>query len=429
MPELENEYQGKTNNALPESEFRESYLTTKTNPNQKNIPRIALLIDSTQTARRDFLGGIAKYSKTYGPWLFYTEQPSYYKLKNIEPNLAKQLLLSNLKKWNPDGIILQDSYLCEELDDLNIPTIVLRTLGINLSSHPVVKSVDDDDSEIGKLAAEHFLIRGYRDFAYCGFKGASWSDNRKESFAQRISKLGFKTNFYEPPKNHEDILWKDEQPYLIQWLKTLPKPIALMACNDDRAQNVLDAARVANVFVPEELAIIGVDNDELICNLTTPPLSSVAVNKEKAGYEAAAIMDKMLRGEKIQECIIAPAKYVVTRESTDITSITDPEINKALKFISEHNNRPLQVNEVVEAVCISRRILEKRFRKILGRSLHKEIRRIHIREICQMLLDTNLTVAEIAERLHHTSDKHFSRYFQREKGISPLQYRKKHQHE
>jgi len=140
-------------------------------------------------------------------------------------------------------------------------------------------------------------------------------------------------------------------------------------------------------------------------------------------------MDKMLRGEKIQECIIAPAKYVVTRESTDITSVTDPVINKALKFISKNNNRPLQVNEVVEAACVSRRFLEKRFRKILGRSLHKEIRRIHIRKICQMLLDTNLTVAEIADILHHTSDKHFSRYFQREKGLSPIQYRKKHLHE
>jgi len=179
--------------------------------------------------------------------------------------------------------------------------------------------------------------------------------------------------------------------------------------------------------VPDEVAVIGVDNDELICDLTTPPLSSIALNHEKAGYRAAQLLDKMMAGKRVdsKSIISLEASHVVTRQSTDVLAIDDQEVAKALRFIHQHSNEAIQVSDVADIVTVSRRVLECRFREVLNRSVHDEIRRARVERASRMLVATDLTVSQIVLRLGYPSDKHTTRQFRKEKGMTPLQYRKK----
>ena len=184
---------------------------------------------------------------------------------------------------------------------------------------PALANVICSDIEIGRVGAEYLLNRGFRHFAYCGFDDMRWSRERGEGFRDRVKEAGFETSVYVQPKSKSNRSWEKEQSFVVDWLRLLPKPVALMVCNDDRGQYVMEACKTAGLHVPEELAIIGVDNDELICDLTDPPLSSVSINTEMAGYEAAELMEKLMAGEKMAGKIITvEPTHVVTRKSTDI---------------------------------------------------------------------------------------------------------------
>jgi LacI family transcriptional regulator len=198
-----------------------------------------------------------------------------------------------------------------------------------------------------------------------------------------------------------------------------------MACNDDRARQVMEACKIAGLHVPEEVAIIGVDNDDLVCNLSHPPLSSIALNFERSGYEAAELLDKLMTGEKMadQRIVVRPT-HIVTRQSTDILAIEDREVAKAVRFIRQHSKEPIQVSDVVDAVLVSRRSLYHQFRRVLGRSPNEEIRRTRVEQIVRMLVETNLPVSKIAFALGYSSVAHIARYFRQEKGMNLQSYRK-----
>jgi LacI family transcriptional regulator len=200
-----------------------------------------------------------------------------------------------------------------------------------------------------------------------------------------------------------------------------------MACNDDRGQYVLEACQIAGLRVPDDVAVIGVDNDDLICDLTVPPLSSIALNHEKAGYQAAQLLDEMMAGKKVDSKTIIPleSSHIVIRQSTDVLAIEDHELAEAVRFIRGHSREAIQVSDVVESVAVSRRVLERRFREVLKRSVHDEIARARVEHACRMLVETNLSVSQIAQHLGYPSDKHIARHFRKEKGMTPRQYRKK----
>jgi LacI family transcriptional regulator len=200
-----------------------------------------------------------------------------------------------------------------------------------------------------------------------------------------------------------------------------------MACNDDRGRQITEACKVAGLDVPEQVAIIGVDNDELVCELSDPPLSSVALNVERGGYEAAELLDEMMSGRKRKKknIIVEPTR-IVTRQSTDVLAVEDRDVAKAIRFIREHSTEPIQVADVVNAATMCRRALQKRFREMLNRSIHAEIRRVRTTQAAQMLMETNLSTADIARSLGYAGLEKFSRYFKREKAMSPLAYRKKY---
>ncbi len=382
-----------------------------------------MLVETSRASGRGLLLGISRYSRLYGPWTFY-RIPLYYR----ELYRMKETT-SDLRDWGPDGIIMSDTFYptkvqrSKEIIKLGLPTIAIA----NEPNIPGVVNIIANNDRIARMAAEHLLERGFRYFAYCGFDDIFWSVERGECFATRITEAGFETHFYKQPKSKFKHLWKNEELFMSDWLKSLPKPVGLMACNDDRGQQVIDACEVARLSVPDEVAIIAVDNDELVCGLTDPPLSSVNLNFERAGYESAELLDKLMAGEKMSgQSIPIPATHIVTRRSTDILAVTDPEVAKALHFIREHAKEPVQVPDVVAVTAMSRRSLERRFRRVIGRSVHGQIRHVRIEQVVQMLLETNLTVSQIALNLGYPGVDHIAREFRREKGSSPLAYRKQY---
>ena len=328
-----------------------------------------------------------------------------------------------VRKFDVDGVIMRTVGNIEAVLELNLPVIILD---IN-EQIPALANIIGADIEIGKIGAEYMLNRGFRHFAYCGFDNMLWSRQRGEGFCDGVKKAGFETSLYVQPKSKSNHSWEEEQRFVVKWLRSLPKPVALMVCNDDRGQYVIEACKIAGLHVPEELAIIGVDNDELICDLTDPPLSSISLNAEAAGYEAAELMEKLMAGEKMAgKLITVEPTHVVTRKSTDILAIEDRQVAKAVHFIRQNAKRSLQVSEVAEAAALSRRVLEKRFRTIFNRSVYEEIRRVRINLLIELLTQTDMSIIEIAAEMGFPGPEHIARYFRKVKGVSLIDYRKKY---
>ena len=378
----------------------------------RRIPKVILLIETSRAYGRGLLRGITKYSRLHGPWVFYSEPGGLEKA------------LPHLREWGANGIIMRDSRKGDEVTTMGVPVIVSVHLKEHIMGTPYI---DTNGVRIGRMAAEHLLNRGFRQFAYCGFDELHWSRERCENFSNKLVEAGFKVHIYKQAHSKIKRSWENEQTIIADWLKSLPKPVGLMACNDDRGRQLTEACKIAGLKVPEQVAIIGVDNDELVCELSDPPLSSVALNVERGGYEAAELLDKLMAGEKIanQDIIVQPT-HVVTRQSTDILAIEDSDVAEAMRFIRQHAREPIQVSEVADAVALSRRALQQRFRRILGRTVHEEIRHTRIEQVARMLAVTNLSVSQIAQALGYIGVEKLSRSFQREMGVSPLAYRKHH---
>lgn len=375
------------------------------------IPKIILLIESSRVSGRDLLRGIAEYARHHGPWSFYWEPGG---LEKAWPQL---------KQLDADGIILRDLEKVEEVLAYGLPAIVV---GHSQQEIPGLANVITDSDAIGRMAAEHLLQCGLRQFAFCGVEAMPWSLLRGESFSRRIAEAGCPTHFYPTPTGAAQRSWKNERLFMARWLRTLPRPAGVMACNDDRAQQVMEACKIAGLKVPDEVAIMGADNDQLVCDLSDPPLSSIAINFERAGFESARLLDQMIKGHRKshQKILVQPTR-VVARQSTDILTIEDPAVGKALRFIRLRAKEPLDVLAVVKATGLSRRVLEKRFRKLLARSILSEIRQVRVDQICRLLVETNQSVSQIALSLGYTGIEHVARYFRKEMGMTPLAYRKR----
>ena len=211
---------------------------------------------------------------------------------------------------------------------------------------------------------------------------------------------------------------------MARWLADLPKPVGLMACNDDRGREVLAACRQAKLRVPEEVAVVGVDNDELLCELSDPPLSSVALGAERAGFEAAALLDQLMAGRsKEPQRLVASALGVVARRSTDLSLHEDPEVAAAVKYIRDNAGRPIRVYDVVAGLGDARRTLEIRFQQALGRSIHAEIQRVRLERARRLLLETDLPLSKIAQASGFSSPSYLAAVFHRHLGVTPVKYR------
>lgn len=376
------------------------------------VKRVILLIESSRAYGRSLLRGIVKYSKLKGGWSFYNEPR------------GQDQSLPRFSSWQVDGAIvrLKESEKAYRFLEKGIPIIVAREeKEIN-----GVPNIVGDNVAVGKMAGEYLLKKGFKHFGYCGFNSI-WSEARLRSFAETIENAGCEISAYKPLKSQRPCSWPNELQQISEWIARLPKPLAIMACNDDRGRHVIEACKIANVKIPYEAVVLGVDNDELFCELSDPPLSSIARDTEAAGFEAAAVLDALMSGKKTNcNRIIVHPTHVVARVSSDILAIEDPEVAKALSFIQYHARQHTQVDEVADAVAMSRRNLHRRFVKTLGRTVHEEIRRTRVDRVIQLLLETDMTVAQIAYELGGSSEKHIAREFRAIQGVTPLAFRRLH---
>ena len=375
------------------------------------IPKIGLFIESSRASGRALLHGIARYIHHHGPWSVYWEPGG---LEKAWPKL-KSLGLS--------GIILRDVENLEEVLALGIPAVVVGHSRTEISG---LVNVVTDSETIGRMAAEHLLACGFQSFAYCGVENAPWSLCRRTAFVQRIEQAGWHCEVYSLAR-HKSRAWNQEVDMLTRWLRSIIPPYGLMACNDDRALQALEACRRADLPVPNAVGVIGVDNDEVICGLSNPPLSSIALGFARAGYEAAEVMARMIAGEKaVPSRIFVPATHLVARRSTEVVAVSDAHLAKALQFIRDQKAGATPVTDVARSAGLSRRTLEKRFRDVLGRSILDEIRRVRTDRIARLLVETDLPVARIADMLGFVDVQHIARYFRAAKKLSPAAYRKAH---
>jgi LacI family transcriptional regulator len=381
--------------------------------------KIVLVSDFSEEYNKNLLRGITRYSKDHGPWTF-CKMPTYYR-----ETLGIDGILKWAREWEADGIIGQfyNGEEVEKFTEAKIP-VIAQDFKERFTDIP---NITGDYHATGELGAEYFLKKGFKNFAFYGFGNIVWSRERAEGFEERVNAAGFDVHYYEHKDSRGIDLWYYKPSALSDWLKSLPKPIALMACDDNQGHHITEAARHAGIRIPDELAVLGVDNDEMVCDLSDPPLSSIELDSEKSGYEAARLMEQMIQ-EKVcyADDITVKATQVVTRHSTDIFASKDKYIVSALKYIHGNLDKNLKVDQVLKEVPLSRRSLEKRFIMTTGYPVYEYIYNQRIEKFTQKLLETDMTIFEIALDLGLSDSKNIARQFKQIKGVTPMEYRKQH---
>lgn len=374
-------------------------------------PKVALLFETPNAYARGILVGIGEYILSHGPWRVYLSQ---FGINDPPPPW--------LSSWDGQGIIVrgENKLMAVAVAKLSIPVIDMTPSRL-LPNAPWVKS---DDAAVARLAAQHFFERGFRNFAFCGDTRLNVSNRRCEHFQADLSNHGHACHVFpsaSAPPNGDT-----ETDAIGRWLTGLPRPIAVFAFNDGRGQQVLDGCRRTGLAVPEEVAVLGVDNDEVLCALSPPPMSSVILNPQRGGWEAARLLTQMISGKKIPSSAhLIPPVGVAVRQSTDVLAVDDPQIARALRYIREHACEGIGVGNVLQHCPMARRTLEQRFKKLLGRTPRQEIVRVQINRVKELLMGTELPVSEIADRAGFEPE-YLSVVFKQETGLTPTEFRNEH---
>lgn len=378
-----------------------------------HVQRIALLMSQDISFCRNVVRGVRAYAIDKPQWLF----------RNGPPDAGT---VRACRQWGPDAILahLGTRPIARQVLRIGKPVVdvacALRDLPV-----PVV---DVDHAAVGRLAAEHLLDRGFRNFGYYGSRRAHYSRLRERSFRQRLGEAGAAVSschaeyLSELPGTRS---WQGLDQRVRGWLLELPKPVAILTSNDTPARHLADLCRQAGLRVPDDVALLGIDNDELECCLTSPPLSSVAIPAEQIGYEAARLLDRMMSGERVpaDPVFLAPLG-VVTRQSTDTLAIADRAVAAALGFVRRWAGEEIDVGLVAEEAGLARRTLECRFRRLLGRTVLDEIRRRRVELAKELLAGTELHMSEVARRAGFANSQRLAVVFRQVTGQSPTSYRR-----
>ena len=381
------------------------------------MAKILLLTDFSSGYSRNLLKGIVRYSKEVGNWSFQ-RMPLYYRMLYGENGVVEWA-----KKWQADAIIAQLSDVnIELLNDLNIPIIVQNYRDRNKA----VSNLTGDYFNTGVMAAKFFLNRGYRNFAFYGFKGAIWSRERADGYSHEIEKQGYKLAVLEND-NKDKEEWSYNHTVLGNWLQSLPKPVALFACDDHFALQISETCNVYNINVPDDIAILGVDNDDLLCNISDPSLSSIVLDVENGGYNAGKLLHQLITKEITEPFnIVVNPLIIERRKSTEKYAVSDKNIRTILNYIEKNYANHLSVEELVKQVPLSRRVLEKKFKEETGESLYQYIQNYRIDQFTRLLITTDYSLFEAALQSGFENYKNVSRIFRKYKSLSPAEYRKRY---
>jgi LacI family transcriptional regulator len=381
--------------------------------------QVALLIDSSRAYGRGLLLGVARFLREHRAWTVQTEERRW-----------TDAIPDWLKNWKGDGIIawVEGDRLADLIQRLGVPTVDVRGSAVGRD----LPLIDTENRIVAHLAAEHLRQRGFHHYAFCGFVGANYSDKRSHWFQEYLAHKGFACAVYDPPVTSRDehnielekrgLLFQD---HLARWLKSLPKPVGIMACNDIRGQQVMNACHRVDLIVPEEVAIIGVDNDELLCELSNPPLTSVVPDTGRIGYEAAALLEQMMAGGKPPAApILIPPLEIKLRRSTDVLAMNDRQLVAGAHFMREHLFERITVNDLARASGMSRRVFERRFAERVGRAPKAEVLRLRLERVKELLTETDWTLGEIAENTGFKYSEYLHTVFTQKTGVTPGKFRK-----
>lgn len=365
---------------------------------------------------RSVLEGISRYRIEKEPW-------------SVQLDL-RELMAGPpawFRDWDGDGIITRNTTpeMIQIIRESQIPTINLS----DILADQNLPSVINDHQAIGELAATHLADKGIEHFAFAGFDDHHWSHMRLKGFVEGLQKRGVNTD--QDVHVHQSKWssarrdgWQQQQDEIVRWVRALPRPIGVLACNDFRGQHVLEACQTAKVSVPDEMAVLGVDNDHVLCDFCDPPLSSVIPAAERIGYQAAVMLDQLMRREPPSELHLKiPPLGITERLSTDVMAIDDEDVAAAIQMIRFRACEGLTVSDILADVPIARSSLERRFRQYLGRSPQAEIRRVQIKRACQLLRDTELSLVQISRLTGFKHAEYFSVVFKREVKQTPGRYR------
>lgn len=375
---------------------------------------IALVVDATRSYHRKMVPGVADYVREAGNWRLYVEE-------------GPQERLPDFRDWKGDGILstLENPRVVESLVQLRIPVVGMeRVFGDKRTSH--IPCIGTNNEVIGRLGARHLLDQGFQRLAFCGFPRArltEFSQKRAESFRRCAEEAGCPCSVYAG-RHVFARKWLEMQRAMSDWLASLETPVGVMACNDARARHVLEACRAIGARVPDDVAVIGVDNDEILCEVTQPKLTSIEQGARRIGYLAAKTLDRMLSGKKpLRRDVYVEPEGVVRRQSTDVLAVDDPDIAEAIRYVREHACKGMRLEDLVEHVHLSRSSLASKFKATLGRSVHEEIRRVQLELAKELLIHSSLSPKQIAARAGFSHVQHLSRVLREALGCPPGEFR------
>ena len=381
--------------------------------------RVCLLIDTSTSWGVRLIKGIARFAQETGNWLIHVEPRGRYDRFRIPTG------------WSGDGIIarINSKPLAQEIMASGLPTV--NVSWFPFSSERVGRCTVDQHAT-GQMAAEYFLSAGFEHFGYCGpHRKTGYPDLFADSFCGALKAAKFKCHIYPIPADDlESIPWNVHLASLVEWLEQLPRPVAVLCWSAARGRQVTEACNYAGIRVPDEVSVLGGDYDDLMSNISSPPLSTIDQPAEQIGYEAARMLEGLMRGKKARKRpLLFPPTRIVVRHSTDTLAIDDEMVRDALRLIRLRAHQEIRVSDVVRELAVARRALEQRFVRLVGRTPAAEIRRVRLEEAKRMLVETDRSIADISRSTGFGHQDLFSRVFRRSVGITPSQFRRQHQHQ
>ena len=377
------------------------------------------MTDFTEQFAYRLLRGILRYSRETGQRWEVCRMPPSFKREN-----SLKQMVRFAEDWKADVVIGQ----FDPGDNLEL----FRRKGIvvlaqdYISLFPDVPNITADYRQMGAMAAERFVARGFREFAFFGNNGMCWSDGRRDGFRDHLEEAGYKEHIHIFDRHRVSNLWYYQQDLLQEWLVALPKPVGIFACDDNQAVLLEESCKAVGLRIPYDAAIIGVDNDEILCNMANPPITSIDVDIERGGYEAAAMATQMVKDPSYQGMdIVLQPLHIVTRESSNLITTKDIQVHQALTFIHSNLDHKIDVTDVLQQVAMSRRLLEQRFLKATGKTIYQYISEQRIDYFARLLLDTQDSIGNLAARMDEPDPKSMSRRFKELKGCTPSEYRKR----